>query len=100
MSGIEPITPEEIRAKLERGEALNLVDVREHEEVLQGMIPGARHIPLGELPDRIAEIPKDQDVILICRSGNRSSRACDYLQHMGYTRLKNMTGGMLAYGEP
>jgi rhodanese-related sulfurtransferase len=100
MSAYEEITPEEIRQKLERGEALNIIDVREHDEVAQGMIPGARHIPLGELPERHNELKGQGEIILVCRSGSRSSRACDYLEHLGYSGLKNMSGGMLAYGQP
>ncbi|WP_438446934.1 rhodanese-like domain-containing protein [Gorillibacterium sp. sgz5001074] len=100
MPEMEAITPEQVRERLERGEALNVVDVREYDEVAQGMIPGAKHIPLGELPERLAELSRDDEVILVCRSGGRSSRAYDYLQQHGYTGLKNMTGGMLAYGQP
>jgi rhodanese-related sulfurtransferase len=95
----QTITPEEIRQRLERGEALNLIDVREYDEVAQGMIPGARHIPLGELPERHSEIEQTGEIILVCRSGSRSGRACDYLSQLGYTGIKNMTGGMLAYGQ-
>lgn len=100
MSEIQWITTDEVRHRLERGEALNLVDVREPEEVALGMIPGALHIPLGELPYRYGEIPPDQEVILVCRSGNRSGRACEYLQALGYGGVKNMAGGMLDYGNP
>lgn len=100
MSAYEEITPEEIRQRLERGEALNIIDVREHDEVAQGMIPGARHIPLGELPERHGELQGRDEIILVCRSGSRSSRACGYLAELGYAGLKNMTGGMTAYGQP
>lgn len=100
MSAYEEITPDEIRKRLERGEALNIIDVREHDEVRQGMIPGARHIPLGELPLRLSELKGQNETILVCRSGNRSGRACDYLEQLGYKGLKNMTGGMTAYGRP
>lgn len=100
MTTFGTITPEEIRSRLERGEALNLIDVREQEEFAQGIIPGARHIPLGELPDRLSEIERTGEIILVCRSGSRSGKACEYLSHMGITGIKNMTGGMLAYGDP
>ncbi|MDF2926850.1 MAG: sulfurtransferase [Paenibacillaceae bacterium] len=100
MPGVEWIMPDEIRGRLERGEALNIVDVREAEEVAEGMIPGARHIPLGELPVRLHEIERSGEIILVCRSGNRSGRAGEYLAELGVDGLKNMYGGMLAYGEP
>lgn len=91
------ILPEELKQRLEQGEALSIVDVREPEETAAGMVAGAVNIPLQELPARMAEIPKDQETILICRSGNRSGRAYEYLASQGYTRIVNMTGGMLAW---
>ncbi|MNJ00409.1 molybdopterin biosynthesis protein MoeB [compost metagenome] len=61
------------------------------------MIPGAVHIPLGELPSRHEEIPQTDEIILVCRSGNRSGKALAYLESLGYKGLKNMTGGMLEW---
>lgn len=100
MSGIEWITAAEVRERLERGEALNLVDVREPEEVALGIIPGALHIPLGELPERHGEIPRTSEIIIVCRSGQRSGRACEYLEYLGITGTKNMSGGMLEFNNP
>ncbi len=91
------IQPAEIQQRLQQGEKLVLIDVREEDEVAQGMIPGAKHIPLGELPDRHGEIPQAEEIILVCRSGNRSSKAYGYLESLGYKGLKNMTGGMLEW---
>lgn len=92
---MQTITPEEVKQRLENGEKLDIVDVREDEEVALGIIPGAVHIPLGELPQRLADIPQNGETILVCRSGNRSGRALEYLEAQGLTLLKNMTGGML-----
>ena len=94
---IATITPEEVKRRIEQGERLNVIDVREDEEVAAGTIPGALHIPLGQLPERYGEIPRTGEIIVICRSGNRSGRACEYLQAIGLTGLKNMVGGMLAW---
>jgi len=91
------ITPEEVKSRLMSGESLNVIDVREAEEVAEGMIPGAKHIPLGELPYRHHEIPQTEEIIMVCRSGHRSGKACEYLQMLGFTGLKNMVGGMLAW---
>jgi rhodanese-related sulfurtransferase len=91
------ISPEQLKARLAQGETLYMIDVREDEEVAAGMIPTAIHIPLGQLPERHDEIERLDEIILICRSGNRSSKAHDYLQMLGFTGLKNMTGGMLAW---
>ncbi|WP_018756594.1 rhodanese-like domain-containing protein [Paenibacillus terrigena] len=96
---IVQIQPEEVKTRLERGESLNLIDVREPEEVAQGMIAGAVHIPLGQIPDRIDEIKQTGEIIMICRSGYRSERACEYLTELGLEGLKNMEGGMLAWSQ-
>jgi rhodanese-related sulfurtransferase len=94
---MDTILPSEIKDRLSRGEQLTIIDVREDEEVASGMIQGAIHIPLGQLPDRLSDIPKEEEVILVCRSGNRSGRALGFLEAQGYKGLKNMTGGMLEW---
>jgi rhodanese-related sulfurtransferase len=88
---------EQLKARLDAGETIHLIDVRENEEVAQGMIPGAIHMPLGQVPHRLADIPKDEEVIFICRSGYRSDQACQYLSTIGYTGTTNLIGGMLAW---
>lgn len=98
MSDIKTIEAAEVQEKLEKGEKLHLIDVREDEEVASGVIPGAIHIRLGDLPERYEEqLEKDKEYIMICRSGRRSQRASEFLQDMGY-EVKNMTGGMLKWG--
>ncbi len=97
MNQINTILPEEVKERLSRNEKLNIIDVREPEEVAQGMIPGAKHIPLGELPSRHAEIEQTGEIIVVCRSGNRSGKACEYLQSLGIAGLKSMAGGMLSW---
>ncbi len=94
---MDTITPAEIKQRIDNGEELNMIDVREDEEVAQGMIPGAIHIPLGEIPFRHEEIPRSGEVIMICRSGNRSGKACEYLEMLGFQGMKNMVGGMLEW---
>ncbi|WP_284140554.1 MULTISPECIES: rhodanese-like domain-containing protein [unclassified Virgibacillus] len=93
---MKSISAEELAAKLKAGEKLSIIDVREDEEVAQGKIPGARHIPLGQIPDRLNEIEKDQHHYMVCRSGGRSSNACAFLLQHGYD-VTNMNGGMLAW---
>lgn len=89
------ITPAELAAKLSEGADIVLIDVREPYEWTAGHLDNATHIPLGQLPQRLAEIPKDRDVVMICRSGGRSAHAQEHLirQH-DYTRVKNLVGGM------
>lgn len=83
-----------LQARLEAGETLNLIDVREVDEVAAGHIPGIVNIPLGLLEFRMHEFDKNKPYIMICRSGGRSGQATAFLQSQGYD-VTNMTGGML-----
>lgn len=74
-----------------------LIDVREGYEFAQGHARGARNIPLGDLGQRLSEIPRDRDVLLICQSGNRSASAARHLLRAGYTRVINISGGTSAW---
>lgn len=71
-----------------------ILDVREPSEWAQGHIEGAVLIPLGELAGRLNEIPKDQRIVVVCRSGNRSARGRELLLNSGFDRVTSMTGGM------
>jgi rhodanese-related sulfurtransferase len=71
-----------------------ILDVREPQEWDQVHIPGATLVPLGQLPGRLSEIPKDQEVVVVCRSGNRSATGRDILLNAGYTTVTSMAGGM------
>ncbi|MBK8051415.1 MAG: rhodanese-like domain-containing protein [Anaerolineales bacterium] len=74
-----------------------ILDVREQDEWDAGHIPGAVHIPMGEVPARIAEIPTDKTVIVQCRSGNRSSQITDFLRGKGMNNVHNLAGGLNAW---
>jgi rhodanese-related sulfurtransferase len=71
-----------------------VLDVREFNEWEDGHIPGATLIPLGQLESRMEEVPEDQDVVIVCRSGNRSAQARDILKNAGFTNITSMAGGM------
>ncbi|MDO4255276.1 MAG: rhodanese-like domain-containing protein [Kocuria sp.] len=75
-----------------------ILDVREDFEWEAGHIPGAQHIPLGELSERYGEVPVDQDVYVICRSGGRSLRATSFLAESGFDPI-NVLGGMGAWAD-
>jgi adenylyltransferase/sulfurtransferase len=74
-----------------------VVDVRESFEWRAGHIDGARHIPLGDLANRLDELPRDADIVLYCASGARSSRALDVLRDAGFTRAKHLKGGYVEW---
>lgn len=97
MTEIKTITTDELNKKLQNGEDLLLVDVREDEEVEEGMIPGARHIKMGDIPESLDKFEKDKEYIFICRSGNRSGNVAHYMQEQGY-KVVNMEGGMMNWG--
>jgi rhodanese-related sulfurtransferase len=73
-----------------------LLDVREPDEWAAGHAPGAVHVPLAAVPDRIGELPRDRDVVVVCHVGGRSARATAWLNGQGYP-CRNLTGGMVAY---
>lgn len=98
MNEIPQITPQELRERLASGEELVLIDVREDDEVAFGMIPGAQHIPMGQIPQQAEELPADTEIIFICRSGNRSQRVCEYLEQFGI-KGSNLSGGMIEWNE-
>ena len=97
--GVRRLTPRALQALLaaRAGVAPPLIDVRERWEYDTGHLPDAVNIPLGELPQRIAELPRAADTVFICRSGGRSMRACALALEAGVTSPANLEGGMLAW---
>lgn len=89
----------EVKAKLDRGDQFTLIDVREPYEYQIARIPGARLIPLGDLPKRINELDPEMEVVAHCRSGARSQKAVDLLKQNGFRNVRNMTGGILAWSD-
>ena len=86
----------EILELLDANEDLYIIDVREDDEVAQGIIPGAQHIALGTIPDCINELDASKPYIIVCKAGARSANACSYLEAQGFD-VTNLEGGMLAY---
>jgi adenylyltransferase/sulfurtransferase len=91
------ITVLELKARLDNGETPQIIDVREPREYEICRIPGARLIPLAELPRRLAEIDPAREVILQCKVGGRSARAAAFLRAQGFHNARNLTGGILAW---
>lgn len=98
---MENITAEELKQRMDSGEQLNIVDVREPHENADFNIGGTL-VPLGQIQamqvDELEEL-KDQEVIVYCRSGNRSGQAAMILETMGFQNVKNLVGGMLKWEE-
>lgn len=98
---VPEITPTELKTRLDRGDPLTIIDVREPFEWDIGNLEsqGARLIPLKQVPERLGEIDRDEEIVLQCRSGARSAQALGYLRQQGYTRLLNLRGGILAWAD-
>ena len=92
------VTPEEVKARIAGGEPVFLLDVREPFEVEEWAYPIGVNIPLGELGDRLDEVPSDQTIVVACRSGQRSASAARALSDAGWTAV-NLSGGALAWVE-
>ncbi len=95
------ITPTELKERLDRGDPVTVIDVREPFEWDIGNLGsyGARLIPMNDLANRVDEVPRDQDVVLMCRSGARSGRMLEMLRDQGFERLWNLKGGILAWSD-
>jgi adenylyltransferase/sulfurtransferase len=89
----------EVKAKLDRKDDFVLLDVREPHEYQIARIEGARLIPLGDLPKRLAELDPEADIVAHCKMGGRSQKAVDFLKQSGFKRVRNMTGGIAAWSD-
>jgi rhodanese-related sulfurtransferase len=90
------VAPADIRARLSRGEEVFLVDVREPDEVAEWAYPIGVTIPLGQLGDRLDELPRDTTIVVACHSGRRSAAAARALSDAGWS-AENLTGGAVAW---
>jgi adenylyltransferase/sulfurtransferase len=95
---IPEITPIELAERLRAGD-VDLIDVREPNEWDFARIPGARLIPLGDFPAAIGSLDPTRDIVVQCRSGMRSAKAVRQLQHAGFTRVRNLAGGILRWSD-
>ncbi|GAB3201353.1 rhodanese-related sulfurtransferase [Pontibacter aydingkolensis] len=93
------ITAEELKERLAKGETPVIIDVREDWEYQEANIAGARNIPLGALPQQLEDLEdlKDKEVIVQCRSGARSATAKAFMQQQGFSNVRNLLGGIMAY---
>jgi adenylyltransferase/sulfurtransferase len=91
------ITAVELKQRLDRGDKLRIIDVREPNEWQINRIPGAQLIPLGEIPRRYAELDPDEEFVMQCKVGGRSAKAADFLRSVGFKRVLNLRGGILEW---
>ena len=97
-NGIPQISVKELKLRIDAGEDVYLIDVREPYEYKIAQI-GGKLIPQNEVPQRLAEIDRDREVIVHCRSGARSQRIAEFLKQSGYPRVVNLAGGILAWAD-
>ena len=101
MNGTQPIreiTATELKQRIDNGDDIQIVDVREANEVAVAKIPNTIHIPLGQIISRMSEIDPARETIVHCKMGGRSARAIDALQRSGFTgSLLNLAGGITAW---
>jgi adenylyltransferase/sulfurtransferase len=98
---VPEISVSELKQRLDRGDPVTIVDVREPAEWEIANLGdyGARLIPMGELADRLEELDPEDDIVLQCRSGNRSAHVTRFLQSRGYPHVANLRGGLLAWSD-
>jgi rhodanese-related sulfurtransferase len=91
---IAEIEPIELHRRLASGDQICLLDVRESEEVALAPFPGARHLPMGEVPSRLEELDSGAEWVIVCHHGIRSAQVAVYLERMGFGRVANLIGGI------
>jgi rhodanese-related sulfurtransferase len=95
---MEEITATELKQRLDKGDDIQILDVREDNEFAYARIPNSIHIPLAQVLSRVNEIDPNRETVVHCKMGGRSARAIDALMRSGYTgKLMNLKGGILAW---
>lgn len=97
VSELGEIYPEDLKLRLDRGERIFILDVREPEEVAVAAFPRAMHIPLGDIPSRLSELDPDRETVVVCHHGIRSAQVAAYLARMGFEQVYNLVGGIDAW---
>jgi len=95
-ASIPEISPADFLKRRELGDAMTLLDVREDWELAVASVPDTVHIPMATVPERLGELDRNRDVIVLCRSGRRSLEIAKFLQLNGFNAL-NLSGGILAW---
>jgi rhodanese-related sulfurtransferase len=99
MAQLVEIEPVDLKKRLDQGETVFILDVREPEEVAIASLPGAKHIPMGDIPSRLTELDPDREIIVVCHHGVRSAQVAMYLARMGFEHTVNLSGGIDAWSQ-
>ena len=97
-NGIPQLTVKELKQRIDSGEDVQLIDVREPWEYKIAQI-GGKLIPQNDVPQRLAEIDREREVVVHCRSGARSQKIAEFLKQSGYAKVANLAGGILAWSD-
>jgi rhodanese-related sulfurtransferase len=97
---VKEITTTELKEQMKADQTAVYVDVREVDEFEDGHVEGMKNMPLSSFAETHEELPKDKEIVLMCRSGNRSMQAAEFLTQQGYTIVTNVAGGMLSWEGP
>jgi len=100
MGEVPELTPLEVARRWpegRNGQAVVMLDVREADEVERAAIPGAFHVPMGEVPARLDQLPKDKPIVVFCHAGGRSRRVAQFLAGHGFDQVFNLEGGIEAW---
>ncbi len=82
-----------------KADDIRVIDVRHMNEIAMGTVPGAQPMPLHTLPLKLAELERDKELVLVCRSGARSAQAAAFLQQQGFDKVYNLRGGMIGWAQ-
>lgn len=97
-NGIPQLSVKDLKQRMDQGETVFVLDVREPAEYQTANIGGTL-IPMNDVPQRLGEIPRDREIIVHCRSGVRSQKVAEYLAQNGYAKVVNLKGGILAWSD-
>lgn len=93
------ISVSELQRMHDDAEPFVLLDVREDDEVATASLDFAKHIPMGSIPERVGELPKDGNIVVMCHGGSRSGRVSKYLRENGFSSVANLAGGIDAWSQ-
>jgi rhodanese-related sulfurtransferase len=99
MPDLGAIEPAALKARLDRGNRVFILDVREPAEIAVAPFPGATHIPMGDIPARVTELDPARETVVVCHHGIRSAQVAAYLARMGFERVLNLSGGIDAWSQ-